>query len=330
MKALFHQSLRLLAGALCVMLPWGLVVEPGFSEAASPSSSGPAKRWAYFDLSQQDSGGDLQAGKALTMAITLGGVTPGSAPVVALCESVLFESQTVTLEPDTESPMLRATVTLEPIPMSRTSVHPKAARIQVTFARLRQDKFERFMRRIVYVTLDRQEPSTDSIEAAPVRPEEPSNGDLVIMEEVQPDVAPVSSGSLAEEDLMPLDDPGKGKAYWHHVSHLVSRSWARQVHGVRHGPSSETVKVHFRLYPNGRAQLIQIEKGSGAREIDEAGIYAIVNAQPFPPFPTELGDEAVDVHVRMRTGAHGKPREVQSVTNPSSGKPDAPPPALKK
>jgi TonB C terminal len=68
--------------------------------------------------------------------------------------------------------------------------------------------------------------------------------------------------------------------------------------------------------------LVEIEKGSGAREIDEAGIHAVVNAQPFPPFPPELGEDAVDVHVRMRTGLRAKKRDVQSVTNPTI-KPDA-------
>lgn len=329
MKALFRRSLMPLAGALCVMLPCWIAVERAFP-ATSSSPPGPVKRWAHFSLDQQDSTGDLQTGKTLTLSITLGGVSQGSVPVVALCESILFEPQTVTLEPDAESSTLKAVVTLEPIPMSRTSVQPKAARIQVTFARFRQDKLERFMKRIVYVTLDRQEPPGETSEAAPVRPEEPPTGDLVIMDEAQPDVNPVSAAALAEEDLMPLADPARGKAYWQHVSYLVSRSWARQVRYVRRGPSSETVKVHFRLYPNGRAQLIEIEKGSGAREIDEAGIYAVVNAQPFPPFPAELGEEAVDVHVRMRTGARAKPREVQSVTNPSDGKADAPPPASKK
>lgn len=324
MKALFHRSLMLLAGALCVSLPCWMSVAP----VLSASSAGPTKRWAFFELDQSDSVGDLQSGKALTLAITLGGVTQGSVPVVALCESILFEPQTVTLEPDGESSTLKATVTLAPMPASRTSVHQKAARIQVTFARSRPDKLERFMKRIVYVTLDRQENSNDTTEPAPLRPEEPLVGDLIV-DEVQPDVAPVSSAQLAEEDLLPLADPGQGKAYWQQVSYLVSRSWARQVRGVRRGASGETVRVHFRLYPSGRAQLIEIEKGSGAREIDEAGIYAVVNAQPFPPFPTELGDEAVDVHVRMRTGARTKSREAQSVGNPSSGKADAPPPASK-
>lgn len=324
MKALFHRSLMLLAGALCVSLPCWMWVTP----VLSASSSGPTKRWAFFELNESDSSGDLQAGRALTLAITLGGVTQGSVPVVALCESILFEPQTVTLEPDAESSTLKATVTLAPMPQSRTSVHQKAARIQVTFARSKPDKIERFMKRIVYVTLDRQEVSNDTTEPASVRPEEPLVGELTV-DEVQPDVAPVSTGELAEEDLLPLADPGQGKAYWQQVSYLVSRSWARQVRGVRRGASSETVRVHFRLYPSGRAQLIEIEKGSGAREIDEAGIYAVVNAQPFPPFPTELGDEAVDVHVRMRTGARTKSREVQSVGNPSSGKADAPPSASK-
>jgi hypothetical protein len=77
------------------------------------------------------------------------------------------------------------------------------------------------------------------------------------------------------------------------------------------------------MFPNGRAQLIEIEKGSGAREIDEAGIYAVVNAQPFLPFPTELGDDVVDVHVRMRIGSRTKSREVQSVGSPSNSKLDS-------
>lgn len=321
MKRLFRRSVILAAGLCCMALP--AVAIPLISGAATPASApsgSPPKRWAHFELSQADSSGDLQTGKSLNLAITLGGVSQGTVPVVAICESVLFESQTVTLEPDEDSMTLQAVVTLEPLPMSRTSIHPKAARIQVSFARFRQDKFERFMRRIVYVTLDRQEPSAaDSGDTPPVRPEE-TNAVELVPDEIQPDALPVSTGELAEEDIMPLADPAQGKAYWQHVSHLVSRSWARQVRGVRRGPSSETVRVHFLLFPNGRAQLIEIEKGSGAREIDEAGIYAIVNAQPFPPFPTEVGEEAVDVHVRMRTGARPKPRDVQSVSNPSGGK----------
>lgn len=321
MKALLHHSVMVMAGALAITLPFWTLAQP---VSSAPSANGQVSRWARFELNEQDSAGDLQTGRPLTLAITLGGVAQGPLPIVAQCESILFEPQTVTLEPDAESSTLKAEVTLEPMPTSRTSVHQKAARIQVTFARFRQDKFERFMKRIVYVTLDRQESSSDTNEPPIVRPEEPSPSDLIV-DEAQPDVAPVSGGQLAEEDLMPLADPGRGKAYWQQVSLLVSRSWAKQVRGVRRGPTSETVRVRFKLYPNGRAQLIQIEKGSGAREIDEAGIYAVVNAQPFPPLPDDVSDEVVDVHVRMRTGMRPKTRDIQVIGNPSDGKPDAPP-----
>ena len=324
MKALQYRSLVLLVVICCVALVCPGLIAPAHSTSSpqTASSSGPTKRWAKFELSQAESMGDPQIGKPVTLTIVLGGVISGNTPVVATCESIAFQAQTVTLEPDAESMALKGTVTLEPILMSRTTVPPRAARVQVTFARSRQDKLERFMQRVVYVTMDRSEPANESSELPPFRPGESQSED-VILDEVQPAVDPVATVALAEEDLVPFASPGEGKAYWQHVSHLISRSWARQVHGIRRAPSSETVKIHFKMFPNGRAQLIEIEKGSGAREIDEAGIYAVVNAQPFLPFPSELGEDAVDVHVRMRIGSRGRSREVQSVGSRSTGKSDA-------
>lgn len=321
MKALHRRMLVCRAGALWILSLFFLAVGPVFP--AGSSFAGSAKSWTHFDLDQEDSGGDLKTGKTVALTITLGGITQGASPVVAICESVLYEPRTVTFEPEAESAMLKATAMLEPLPLSRTSVDPKAARIQVTFARLRQGKFEPFLRRIVYLTLDPQESFNDVTEPSPTRSDEPSTSDLIV-EEVQPDVNPVSSGQLAEEDLMPFADPVQGTAYWKQVSYLVSRSWARHVRGVRRGPSSETVKVRFKLYPNGRAQLIEIEKGSGSREINVSGIFTIVDAQPFPPFPAELGQEVFDVHVRMRTGARARPRGVESVEHSLSKKSNVP------
>jgi len=307
-------------GVVVCLSAFELIAFPAAPSSAPPPS--PAKRWVQFDLDQEESAADILSGKPITLTMTLGGVAQGSTPIVAICESVHFQPQTITLEPDTVPMVLKGTVTLEPIPPSRTSVPHKVARIQVTFARFRQDKLERIMRRIVYVTLDPQEPSGDSSDLPAARPDESRNEDVVI-DEVQPDVEPVSIGKMAEEDLMPFPSPGEGTAYWKQISYLVSRSWSRHVRGIRHTPGGETVKVRFKLYPNGRAQLVEIEKGSGAREIDEAGIHTVVSAQPFPPFPPELGEDAVDVHVRMRTGLRAKKREVQSVTSPTT-KPDVP------
>lgn len=322
MKALHHRGLVLLLAGLCSMaVSYFTLMSPAFSASLSRSASpsAPAKRWAQFELNQFGPAGELQIGKPITLTMVLRGVAVGVIPVVAIFESRVFYSQTVTLEPDATLQGLKGTVTLEPIPMSLTSVPPQVARIQVTFARFRQDKMERLLRRVVYVTMDRWEGGSETNELSPVSRGELQN-DSAIADDVQPSVEPVLAGSLAEEDVVTLVSRGEEKAYWQQVSHLISRSWARQVRGALRGTSGVTVKVRFKLYPNGRAQLIEVEKGSGARDIDEAGIYAVVQAQPFPSFQPELGDEAIDVHVRMRVGGKEKPLEVQLVGGLLHGK----------
>jgi TonB family protein len=322
MKTLPHQGFRLLAELCCAA-----IFCLGLSTHAV-SSSDPTTRWAQFELSQGESGGDLRIGKPVILTILLGGVTAGMTPVVATCESIAFVTQTVALEPDAESMALKGTVTLEPILMSRTSVPPRAARVQVTFARSRQDTLQPFMRRVVYVTMGpleavRENSEVENSELPSVRPEE-SQGEDVILDEVKPAVDPVEAGSVAEEDLVPFAPPGEGEAYWQQVNHLISRSWARQIRGIRRAPSRETVRVRFQMFPNGRAQLIEIEKGSGDRAVDEAGIHAVINAQPFLPLPSELEEEVVEVHIQMWTGSRGRSRVMQAVGNESQRKPKAP------
>jgi TonB family protein len=320
--------LALLAGVLglCLcLLPLSLVpvsLAAGSLSEAAPAPSG--TRWVKIDLMTADASGDIQPGKPFDLSITIGGVAQGGVPLVAICESVLFQKQVIELEPDNETTVLKGSATMEPIPSGKLSVPPKAARVQVTIARVRKDKFERVLTRVVYVTMGKQEAASEGSDTPLPSSEEPSGGESVsVQEEVQPDALPVSGGQVVEEDLLPMPTPGQGKAYWQQISYLVSRSWSRTVRHVRHAPTSETVRVKFRLYPSGRVQLIQIEKGSGAREVDEAGIYAVVHAQPFPPFPDNLESEAVEVHVRMRTGAKTVVREVQSITNKQAGAPEA-------
>jgi len=292
----------------------------GASSEASSSSSG--ARWIKVDLGAGDDPGDIQIGKPFELSIVVGGVAQGSAPLVAICESVLFQRHVVALGLDDADRTMKGSAVMEPIPPGKLSVRPKAARVQVTIARVKKDKFERVLARVVYVTLGKQNAANEGSDTPLPSSEEPEGGEAV-QDEVQPDVLPVSGGLVVEEDLLPQPAPGQGRAYWQQISYLVSRSWSRTVRHVRHAPLSETVRVKFRLYPNGRAQLIQIEKGSGAREIDEAGIYAVVHAQPFPPFPDNLEPEAVDVHVRMRTGAKAGGREVQSIVNKQPVAPEA-------
>src|SRR6185295_16436636 len=186
MKALHHRSLVSLAGMCCIALFCPGLIAPVHSASSTQtgSSSGPTKRWAQFELSQPESMGDPQTGKPVTLTILLGGVTAGTTPVVATCESIAFQAQTVTLELDAESMALKGTVTLEPILMSRTSVPPRAARVQVTFARSRQDTLHPFMRRVVYVTMGpleavKENSEGENSELPSVRPEESQGEDVI-------------------------------------------------------------------------------------------------------------------------------------------------------
>jgi TonB family protein len=280
------------------------------------------KRGVTFDFVHPEALGDIQNGKPLELSIAVSGMAQGNAPLVAICESIHFQRQVVTLEPDPLSMTVKATATLEPIPQGKLSMSPKVARVQVTFARPQKEKFERVMTRIVYVTLGKQEPVSDTSEPSLPSGEE-LHGEDASDDEVQPDVNPIAGGLVVEEDLLPQSTPGQGRAYWQHISDLLSQSWSRNVRRVRHSPSSETVRIRFRMYPSGRAQLIQVEKGSGSREINEAGIYAVVHAQPFPPFPDDAGSEPVDVHVRMWTGGKAGSQKARSVAIPLAPSLDA-------
>ncbi|MFN3680816.1 MAG: TonB family protein [Nitrospira sp.] len=268
-----------------------------------------------FDFGGLDGSEDIRLDKPLELSFMLNGTVKGRVPMVAVLDSLHFERQVVPLEPDPLSKKLRGTAILDPIPPGKLSATPRFARIRVTFARAHSDtRLERVLTRIVYVTLDTCDtanggavPSSASADTDELSEEDP-NGD----DPAQVGI-PVADGSLAEEDVFLPPPPGQHQVYWDQISSLISRSWSRTVRRIRSAPTHEMVRVRFRMYPNGRAQLIEIEKGSGARDIDEAGIHAVINAQPFPPFPDELGSEPVTVHVLMRMGAKARVRG-QSIT----------------
>jgi hypothetical protein len=75
MRTRLCRSVACFMALVCVTL-W-VTVPPLFSAAPA---SGPGPRWARFELHQQDSDGDLQTGKPLTLLITLGGVPAGPLP----------------------------------------------------------------------------------------------------------------------------------------------------------------------------------------------------------------------------------------------------------
>jgi TonB family protein len=324
---MFFLAFRSVAFVSCLLgaLSGGPAFPPLLYAAPPPDAAQqapPGKRWVTFDFAGLDASGDIRIGNPLKLSLTLNGAAHSHTPLVAICESLYFERQIVAMEPGSRAMEMRATAILEPIAPGKLSVTPKVARIRVTFARAVTDKkLERVMTRIVYVTLGTHAPESEPDDRPPSSLDdlgEADANDHDMSSDATPIATPIADESLVEEDLLPLPTPGPGQVYWQNVSSLLSRSWSHAARRVRHAPSSETVHVRFRMYPSGRAQLIQIEKGSGAREIDEAGIHAVVHAQPFPPFPEGIASEPIEVHVRMQTGARAGARGIRPASIPQA------------
>ena len=302
---------RIVGNYLVLMVVLATIPCP--SDAASPTATSTPKRWIQFELMESEESGVVRVDKDLVLSITVGGVPTTSDSLLAIIESVAFQSQTVSLSQDSAPMTYQGTAILEPNlrHKSRTTVHPKAARLRVTLARAKSTGLDEFMKRDVYITLGEppleEEPAEESSSVVPDGSDadtsgtpKPSDQDLAI------------NVTIAEEDLLPLPAPGESEAYWKQVSGLISRNWSRQVRQIRRAPSGETVRVRFKLYESGVAQLIQIERGSGSRDINEAGIQTIIHAHPFPRPPADMSGELVDVHVRMRTGVRVAPGDVET------------------
>ena len=308
---------------LCLLLS---TLSAGAGPAPSSASVSP-KRWAQFELVSTEADGSVQVGKDMVLSLTLGGVPAGTESVMAIIESAGFQSQTVSLSEEGTPAVYQGTAILEPNSTlkSRTTVHPKAVRVRVSFARAKVTGLEDYLKRDFYVTLGDRPPEESEAEAEVPGPlVESPEADPTAVQKATEQVMAVNA-TIAEEDLLPLPTPGESKAYWKQVSDLISRNWSRQIRSIRRAPSSETVRVHFKMYASGVAQLIQLEKSSGARDVNDAGLQTIIHAHPFPPIPPDLGDEIVDVHVRMRTGAKVASRDVQMTVDKKSPKPPTAP-----
>lgn len=313
---------------LVVVVLWGVASYQGPVEASTPSESGPVtlqavaseQQWATFDFAGSHDSGNLRPGQPLELSITLGGMPPDPMPFVAICESAHFESQIVPLEPDSRSSVLKATTTLVPVAENRLSLGSHVSRLHVTFARSTEKKFERVMTRIVYLTMGDTKLAGDERASFATNQEQPSERDLVVgQSEPTRDAIPLGSDQLVEEDLLPFRSAQPTPAYWRQVRDLLNRSWNRATLNMPPSSSPQIMRVQFRLYPGGHVQLLQIADGSGASEIDRAGIQAIADAQPFPPFPLSVGTEPIEIHVQLQTGSKAGVRDFRTGTPQKPG-----------
>ena len=309
-RAIIVGAVALVAGFLVGVLPPMVVL------ASSSSKSGArhvlVSRSLSFTLDNDTVTGTVPFGSELVLGVLLQGRDTDHS-LVAIVEGPAVDKILVPMERTDVPAQWKARAMIKPHPLGYTSVRPKALWVRVTVALKQHGKLLRLIGRTAYLTMAHDHvggpngaSTTEraSTEQAETEIELLAASPVIMEDEIQPDVTPVANVLIAEEDLQPLPEVRGQQAYWNEVARLISQSWGHKVRYARNLKSArETVRVAFRMHPNGEAQMIQVERTSGVRDVDEAGLQAIVHAHPFPPFKDAIGADVIDVHVRMRTGA---------------------------
>jgi TonB family protein len=87
--------------------------------------------------------------------------------------------------------------------------------------------------------------------------------------------------------------------YWKQIGETVTKRWQQELAQMGKGRAVRGLRVKFQLYPGGFAQLIQIERSSGNPNVDDTAMRTVLSLHPFPPFPPDVRESSVDVHVDL-------------------------------
>lgn len=264
------------------------------------SATGQRPEWSVrFELQDPNVSRTEFTGQRLALHVQVSG-PPDADHIVAIVEGASSPRMLVPMIPGSTPASLTSTIPLDPYPERFTARPPKALRIEVTLARLDGMKLERFLRRAVYLTFGIPGSSPGS-----ALPKASAEGETRGLETPVEEV-PSSSVALSDEEITESDLPAPAShlgftAYWHQIQRRIHQSWSQRLKQGHQPSRQRSVRVGFQLRPNGEAQLIQIERSSGQQDLDEAGLQAVLNAHPFPPFPLDLPQGQVQVHVDLHT-----------------------------
>ncbi|CAE6702979.1 MAG: TonB family protein [Nitrospira sp.] len=206
----------------------------------------------------------------------------------------------VPLDMDHDRHGYSATVDLGRLP-STMGTPPKATTIHVLIGRPRGEQVEALLDRTVVITIaipgyadHRRRPADLSrhLTDGP-RQSQRAQTDLALLE-----------GQVEEEDLAGARTLARQEGYWKRLQGLIRQRLHDEAGGRPTNPFQRAPSIGFRLYANGEAQLIEVERSSGDLTLDRAALLAVVNAHPFPPFPPGTTDPFIDVHVEVPPGGH--------------------------
>ncbi|TAJ08882.1 MAG: hypothetical protein EPO61_08230 [Nitrospirae bacterium] len=308
-------------GAACFWTSLGL---SGLVAAAPPAALHESGgRSVVFELAEQPGQGPLQAEPRATLTLRLHGEPAGPQEMVAIVEGTLLTRVMVSLAPGEGPRSWQAEVSLdlpatttgggeEPSPngqAARRDFRQRFHRVDVSFARLRGMGLTPFLHRSVYINLEPHPERKVEAKPEPAQPEAvPEVTQPVapaVMTESAPlpgierePVSPVLDGVITESDL-PLPKPipvsVESMDYWQALEQRVTAQFRQRVR-AKTSPI-RLPRVQFRLYWDGVARMVALERSSGSQQVDQAGMDSVVDAHPFPPFPEHIADPYVDVHV---------------------------------
>lgn len=244
--------------------------------------------------------GSLPINRGLTVSIHIPEqpFSPGET-FVAVLESPAFPPHTILLESDPDRHRFSATAVLGRL--STTMGTPsKATPIQIQIARQRGLHVESLVRRTVVVTI--ATPGYADHDSAPVNLSTHMTDRLPRAENPTVDLAS-PDGRVDEEDLMGDRRLSRQEGYWKVLQQLIHRRMQTEATLYRQRGVQGVSGIGFRLYANGEAQLIEVERSSGDTALDQAALLAVVNAHPFPRFPAGNRDAHIAVHVEVSTPA---------------------------
>ncbi len=217
---------------------------------------------------------------------------------MALVEDPSSPKRLYPLTPDGSRGDLSTALEIEAAPSGVVGKTPKAMPVSIVIARIRGMELLRMEKHTVYVTL------AVPIASEPALTESPSESVSVpprghpagFRSESATQIA-LAEEAVQEEDLIHPSPLNGSHAYWKQVNDRISRSLRERLSTQPPSRARHNPVVGFRLFANGEAQLIQLERSSEDPWIDESAMLAVIDAHPFPPFPTNASEASLDVHV---------------------------------
>lgn len=256
-----------------------------------------------FVVSLPNQTGLLTPGEPFDFSVRLKGLKPGRGEeLVAVFESPAFASRLVSLESDGTSADLAASTKLSSPPMA-VNAESQPIRVEVSVARLNGLRLHTVLQRTVYLTAGTPAAPPSSGQAQPAH-------STSLLDALLDGASATDRHGRPVEPLLPPEDireegsaEGRptvsGPVYWKQVSEMVTKRWQQELSQMGKGRTVQGLRVKFQLHPGGFAQLIQIERSSGNPIVDEAAMRTVLSLHPFPPFPPDIRDPSVNVHVDL-------------------------------